>query len=102
MKSDQRTDILCRLRCAAGHLNAITEMIETDRPCDQVLHQLNAVEGALHAVRAKLIMCQIQSIQAAILKSSSREERLAGLHHLQSLYTTCIKYSDHPSEVIND
>lgn len=102
MKSDQRTDILCRLRCAAGHLNAIIEMIETGKPCDQVLHQLGAVRAALRAVRAKLIMCQVKSIQTAILESSSAEGCMAELYQLQALYANFVKYSDHPSEVPND
>ena len=47
MKPEQPSEIVRRLRCAAGHLNAVIEMTETGQPCEQVLHQLNAVEAAL-------------------------------------------------------
>lgn len=102
MKSDQRADILHRLHCAAGHLNAVIEITEADQPCEQVLHQLKAVEAALHIVAAKLIMYQAKSIQAAILKSSSPQECMVELSHLQALYATFIQHADHSSEVIND
>ena len=49
MKPDQQSEIIRRLRCAAGHLNAVIEMTEAGQPCEQVLHQLNAVQAALRA-----------------------------------------------------
>jgi len=34
---DQQSEIIRRLHCAAGHLNAVIEMLEEDRSCEQVL-----------------------------------------------------------------
>jgi DNA-binding FrmR family transcriptional regulator len=86
MRPDPQSDIVQRLRCAAGHLNAVIEMTEAGQPCEQVLHQLNAVQSALQAVGTKLIMCQLQSSQAILLDKSSRSRRISELKRLQSLY----------------
>ena len=102
MKPDQQSDIISRLRCAAGHLNAVIEMTETGQPCEQVLHQLNAVQAALRAAGTKLIICQAQSSQVIILDSPSPKQRIAELKRLQSLYTIFMQYSNHHSEVSHD
>ncbi|MBI1854719.1 MAG: metal-sensing transcriptional repressor [Chloroflexi bacterium] len=99
MKHTQQSEIVNRLHCAAGHLNAVIKMAEEDQPCEQVLHQLGAVEAALHVAGARLLICQAQSSQAVILDSPSPKQRMAELKRLQSLYTTFVKYSNHISEV---
>lgn len=102
MTLKQQPDIIRRLRCAAGHLNAVIEMAEADQPCEQVLHQLGAVEAAIHAVGSKLIICQAQTIQSTILDSSSPKQRLAELKRLQSLYTILLQYPNHQIEVSHE
>ena len=102
MKPDQQSEIIRRLRCAAGHLNAVIEMTEAGQSCEQVLHQLNAVQAALRAAGSKLIICQAQSSQTIILDSPSPKQRIAELKRLQSLYTTFMQYSNHHSEVSHD
>ena len=93
MKPDQQSEIIRRLRCASGHLNAVIEMTEAGQPCEQVLHQLNAVQAALHTAGTKLISCQAQSSQTIILDSPSPKQRIAELKRLQSLYTIFMQYS---------
>ena len=93
MKPDQQSDIIRRPRCAAGHLNAVIEMTEAGQPCEQVLHQLNAVQAALRVTGSKLIICQAQSSQAIILDSPSPKRRMSELKRLQSLYATFMQYS---------
>jgi DNA-binding FrmR family transcriptional regulator len=102
MKPDQQSEIIRRLRCAAGHLNAVIEMTEAGQPCEQVLHQLNAVQAALRAAGTKLIICQAQSSQTIILDSPSPKQRISELKRLQSLYTIFMQYSNHHSEVSHD
>ncbi|MCH8899225.1 MAG: metal-sensitive transcriptional regulator [Acidobacteria bacterium] len=48
-------DVVHRLRTALGHLEAVTRMVESDRSCADVLHQLSAVQGALDVVRRDLL-----------------------------------------------
>ena len=102
MKPNQQSEIMRRLHCAAGHLNAVIEMVEEGEPCEQVLHQLVAVNAAIRAAGSKLIICQVQSIQNNILDSSSPKQRLVELQHLQSLYTIFLHYPNHQIEVSHD
>ena len=92
-------DITRRLRCAAGHLQAVIEMTETGAPFEQVLHQLNAVRAALHNAGIKIIECQAQSCQELILNSDSVEQRTDELHHLQSLYAVFVQQYSSKNEV---
>ncbi len=44
-----------RLRSARGHLDAVLRMLQDDRYCVDVLHQLAAVEGALARARQEIL-----------------------------------------------
>ena len=100
MKLDHQSEILKRLRCAAGHLDAVIHMTETGQPCNQVLHQLNAVQAALRAAGVMMIECQALSSQEVILNSPSVEQRMLELQNLQSLYTIYVKQYSKKDEVI--
>ena len=102
MSHGPRSDIARRLRCAAGHLNAVIEMTETDQPCEQILHQLAAVKAALQITGIKIIECQARSSLDIILNSASVDQRTDELHHLQSLYTIFLKQYSTKSEVNNE
>ena len=99
MKSNQQVEIIRRLRCAAGHLNAVIEMTENGGSCEKVLHQLNAVEAALQAAGFRLLMLHTHQSEAMILASPSPVQRAAELKRLQSLYSILIQKSDSYSEV---
>jgi uncharacterized protein len=98
-ESISQSDIMWRLRCAAGHLQAVIEMTETGEPCEQVLHRLNAVRAALHHAGIKIIECQAQSCQDVILNSTSVDQRIDEIHRLQSLYTIFIQHFNSKNEV---
>lgn len=98
MKFDQQAEILYRLRCAAGHLNAVVNMAESGQPCEKVLHQLNAVQAALHIAGFKLLVCQARQSEAMILASPSPVQRAAELKRLQSLYAILLQKTDHYNE----
>jgi DNA-binding FrmR family transcriptional regulator len=99
MNPTPESDILRRLHCVAGHLNAVIEMTESGEPCDVVLYQLNAVQAALQAVGIKMIQCQAHSSQEVIVNSNSVSQRLTELQRLQLLYAVFLKYSNHKNEV---
>ncbi len=99
MKPIQQSEIIRRLRCSAGHLNAVIEMAEEGEPSEQVLHQLGAVEAAIRAAGVRLVICQAQSSQSIILDSPSPKQRIAELKRLQSLYTIFLQYPKHQIEV---
>ncbi|MEO8354742.1 MAG: metal-sensitive transcriptional regulator [Chloroflexota bacterium] len=91
MNPEPDPKIVRRLRCAPGHLNAVIEMTESGEPCEQVLHQLNAVQAALQTAGVRIIECQARSSQDIILNSTSITQRTAELRHLHSLYTIFVK-----------
>jgi len=98
----RQSEIIQRMRIAAGHLNAVIKMAEENETCEQILHQLHAVQAALNAVGHGLITCQIRDSQKSILESSSAEERLFELKKIQSLYTVFTRYSNYHTEVSHE
>jgi DNA-binding FrmR family transcriptional regulator len=102
MELNRQLEIIQRLRSAAGHLNAVIHMAESGQPCEDVLHQLNAVQAALRIVGTKIICCEAESVREDILNSRSFSETSTELHRLQSLYTIYVQHFNQPQEVNYD
>ena len=51
----EATSVEFRLRSAQGHLEGVIRMVEEDRYCIEVLHQLAAVEGAIQRARREIL-----------------------------------------------
>ena len=85
-RPDDQNAILNRLKSADGHLRAVIGMLETGVPCEEVLHQLGAVEAALDAAGRALRFCQFQESLERIRHGVSAEARLAELRRLATLY----------------
>lgn len=102
MELNQQPEIVQRLRSAAGHLNAVIEMAESGQLCENVLHQLNAVQSALRIAGRKMICCEAESVREDILNSLSFAQCSTQLHRLQSLYTIYIQHFNQPHEVNYD
>ena len=49
-----------KLRSARGHLDGVIRMVEEDRYCIDVLHQLSAVQGALDRVRGDILEAHLR------------------------------------------
>ena len=93
--------IVNRLRSAQGHLRATIHMVESGAPCEEVLHQLDAVEAALCATGRALRYCQVRKSLETIRHSSSSEVRLAELDRLASLYGLPVPRLTFPIERIS-
>ncbi len=72
-------DVVQRLRTARGHLEAVTRMIEEDRSCVDVLHQLSAVRGALEAVCQELLEHHLRDCLAAEVAAGEVDDLVAEL-----------------------
>jgi DNA-binding FrmR family transcriptional regulator len=90
------------LRSAAGHMNAVLEMAESGQPCEDVLHQLNAVQSALRVVGTRIICCEAESVRQEILSSPSFSNASTQLHRLQSLYSMYVQHFNQTQEVNHD
>ena len=49
-----------RLRSARGHLDGVIRMVDDDRYCIDVLHQLSAVQGALERARREVLEAHLR------------------------------------------
>lgn len=52
---NSKHQVLHSLKIAKGHVQSIIKQVETDQGCFEVIHQLRAVEKALHKVDLLLI-----------------------------------------------
>ncbi len=52
--------VLRRLRRVEGQLRGVQRMIEEDKPCEEVLVQLEATRRALSSACAQVITCYLQ------------------------------------------
>ena len=98
MELNQQPEIMQRLRSAAGHLNSVLKMAESGQPCEDVLHQLNAVQSALRIAATKIICCEAEALREDILTSVSLPQCSAELHRLQSLYMIYVQRFHQPQE----
>jgi len=93
---EARKAIVNRLRTTEGHLRAVIGMVEADTPCEEVLHQLDAVEAALDAAGRALRYCQFRQSIDVIRHSPNAEARLAELERLAALYSITLENLSRP------
>ncbi len=84
-RPDEHDALLNRLRSAEGHLHAIIGMFEADEPCEQVLHQLEAVEAALEAAGRALRTQEFRCCAEILLHSPDEATRVAEVRRLAAL-----------------
>jgi DNA-binding FrmR family transcriptional regulator len=101
MTRDKISDIRQRLQCASGHLNAVLTMVEKESPCEEVLHQLHAVEAALKMIGQILVLSRVEEIESLIKDSSTSEESTAQFRRFAPLYSIAQSYSYLPNDEEN-
>jgi DNA-binding FrmR family transcriptional regulator len=69
------SDIIKRLKRAAGHLAGVIEMIEAGRPCLDLAQQLQAVESAITSAKRTLIHDHLDHCLEAAVGALSRDQR---------------------------
>ena len=72
---ESHPEIARRLKRAEGHLRAITEMIDSGRPCVDIAQQLHAVEKAICQAKKTLIQDHLDHCLDAVAGSSARDQR---------------------------
>jgi DNA-binding FrmR family transcriptional regulator len=83
---DEKQAVLQRLRTVEGHLHAVRQMLVEDQPCQQVLHQLNAVQCALQSAGCLLLQIEVERCLQAIRDKPDPEQQVQALEHLSNLY----------------
>ncbi len=87
MKQDAREQVQRRLAKVAGQVAGIQRMVEEDRYCVDVLHQIAAVEGALDRVGHLVLASHVETCVASALESGRESERREKLDELMEVFS---------------
>ncbi len=91
MLTEPRPATIRRLQSAAGHLKAVILMAERQAPCEEVLHQLCAVQAALRAAGCQLLEEQLQIQLKHIEQNCSCQTREQMADSLKGFYALLAK-----------
>jgi DNA-binding FrmR family transcriptional regulator len=59
MRDNVCADVLKRLACVRGHLEATAQMVERGEEALTVVHQVRAIQGALTQIQVRLLRAQL-------------------------------------------
>ncbi len=74
MAQDLKTEMIKRLKRIEGQTRGVQKMVEEDRPCTEILHQLSAINEAVRS--ASLLLAEeyaVECIQSSSKRGKSRE-----------------------------
>ena len=75
-----------RLNRIAGQVNGIARMIEDDRYCMDILHQMQAVKSALAKVESQVLKDHAACCVAEAIRSGDAEEQKQKFEELVDLF----------------
>lgn len=74
MAQDARTDLIRRLKRIEGQTRGVQKMVEENRPCTDILHQLSAINEAVRSVGLVLVEeYAVECLQSPSNRLKSRE-----------------------------
>ena len=74
MPHKQRKNVLDRLSRIEGHIGGIRKMVEEDRDCPDLLHQIAAVKAAINKVGELILEDHIESCLVEAVNQGSVEK----------------------------
>jgi DNA-binding FrmR family transcriptional regulator len=78
--TENRTDLLNRLKRAEGQLRGIQRMIEEGQPCLDIASQMAAVRKALDSTYVRMTVCYMQQeLQSRLQLEGRAEDKLGAL-----------------------
>ena len=87
MKEEAREKVLARLKKVAGQVAGISRMVEEDRYCVDVLHQIAAVEGALDRVGHLVLESHVETCVTSAIESGRPKDRREKLDELMEVFS---------------
>lgn len=60
MEKNTQQEVVRRLKSVEGHIRGIQRMLEEERPCTAVIHQIQAVQGSLKQAQMLLLQQHLQ------------------------------------------
>ncbi len=74
MAQEYKTDMIKRLKRIEGQTRGVQKMVEEDRGCSEILHQLTAINEAVRSVSLMLAeQYAVECLQAPGKRGKSRE-----------------------------
>ena len=74
MDDDTKKGIRARLKRIAGQVQAIERMVEADRYCIDLMHQLAAVQAALGKTGEVVLKAHVQTCVTSAIRSGDERE----------------------------
>ena len=74
MDAETKTAVGARLRRIAGQVKAIERMVNTDRNCVELIHQLDAVQAALGKAGEVVLRSHLQAWVGDAIRSGDDQE----------------------------
>ena len=87
MKDEARGKVQARLKKVAGQVAGIQRMVDEDRYCVDILHQIAAVEGALDRVGHMLLAAHVETCVTSAIESGDQDDRKQKLDELMGVFS---------------
>ncbi len=84
-------EALRRLKSIEGHLRGIQRMLEEDAYCIDVLHQIQAVQAALHKVSVQILDEHLNACVVTAIRSEDPAERERVIKEISDLFEAAAK-----------
>ncbi len=82
-----KPDLLRRLKRIEGQVQGLSRMVENERYCVEILHQVRAVEAALHRVGSIILDQHLQTCVTDAFQSKDADGRRQKIAELTQLYS---------------
>ena len=80
------TKEIARLRRVEGQARGVIRMLEDERYCVDIMHQIAAMEAALRATRARVLATHAQDCVQEAIESGDKETQRAKFAELAALF----------------
>lgn len=87
MKDEIRKKVLARLGRIAGQVAGIQRMVEEDRYCVDILHQVAAAEAALDRVGHVVLSSHVDTCVSSAIESGRPAERKRKMQELLDVFS---------------
>jgi DNA-binding FrmR family transcriptional regulator len=87
MNEEGRKKVLSRLKKVAGQVAGIQRMVEEERYCVDVLHQIAAVEAALDRVGHLMLASHVETCVTSAIESGRPKDRREKLDELMDVFS---------------
>jgi DNA-binding FrmR family transcriptional regulator len=80
-----------RLKTVEGHLRGVIRMVEEDAYCIDIIRQIQAVEGALNKVSARILEDHLNSCVITAVQGNDKKERERVLKEITEVFEMSTK-----------